>query len=195
MGEARTGARFRRPHERRIAQCESPHRSPNTFSFALAEGGASVGPRLPCDRDRDLYSKQGGRRISSSFCDKSFERSLPLEGPVRTMVVVVVLPFTQFLVEQVDVVRDAWVTARGRPHRSRPAISHHGTRDRARRHCRSRRRRQGSTRVTRVVGQARREREPAGRESLPKVTAGARKSMRRKREPLVFGALCRRHRE
>jgi hypothetical protein len=35
-----------------------------------------------------------------------FERGLTLQHAVMAMIIVVVLPFTQFLVKQVDVVRD-----------------------------------------------------------------------------------------
>ena len=34
-------------------------------------------------------------------------RGLPIEGSVGSMVIVVVLPFTKFVVEQVDIVGDA----------------------------------------------------------------------------------------
>ena len=38
--------------------------------------------------------------IISSFCGKSFERGRPLECPVRSMVIIVVLPLTQLLIER-----------------------------------------------------------------------------------------------
>ena len=42
-----------------------------------------------------------------SFSHESLKRGLPFQSLVWTMIVVVVLPLMQFLVEQVNVVRDA----------------------------------------------------------------------------------------
>jgi hypothetical protein len=39
--------------------------------------------------------------------DQSFIWGPTLQRPMRAMIIVVVLPFTQFVVEQMDVVRDA----------------------------------------------------------------------------------------
>ena len=41
------------------------------------------------------------------FGDEPFVRGLAIERPVRTVVIVVVLPLAQLLIEQVDVIRHA----------------------------------------------------------------------------------------
>src|SRR4030095_1473560 len=45
--------------------------------------------------------------FSSRFCEQPLVRGLTGKCPVRAMVIVVVLPLPQFLVEQMDVIADA----------------------------------------------------------------------------------------
>src|SRR5580700_202041 len=48
------------------------------------------------------------RQTGGGFCHEPLVRGLPVESSMRSMVIVVVLPFTKLVVEQVDVVGDAW---------------------------------------------------------------------------------------
>ena len=79
-------------------------------AFELTENPGVDGsiPSLATISARFYSGHMGNCRVPlPRWHTSSFERGLPPKVPARTMVIVVVLPLTQLLVEQVNVVRDA----------------------------------------------------------------------------------------
>jgi hypothetical protein len=56
---------------------------------------------------QSVSSQSFGNTSALVSCQQPLVRSLAAQGPVRAMVIVIVLPLTQFVVEQMDVVTDA----------------------------------------------------------------------------------------